>query len=489
MIEECETQWAHILKALMGCTNMVGYKIQQGSPGGRFGEAIGKSLAENVPREVERYRLASGLKQFEQEAHNLTPLQQGARISAIPGITPQMTESLLNLARTEGLRNAYSRNAQGPRLPIRKGSQPEISENRQRFLPQETGKPIQPLNEKNVSNQINLNPKTEKAFENQILANQGLGVENPIQQKFLPAIPFTPEEKDVLRDEIWSRNPYLSPEQLEQRVNDEEQRYLAAPQAYREQQEYLKTKETEAENLLNKNLEQILQKEGKEIFGDLTGETLIDLRQQMLKDLGTNPKLSAKQAAEKWAKIGKDFTEAKTIISTLSNRDIFDKVIPYKKEESLKRLISAQPIYQEMGRQKEFYNQLISDFDLSPQKAALIAYPISNNLKNVLNKTYFGDLPFKDLPIASKNLASEFLKNRTAQDSILSFAQEAKDNVRFFDEKSFFDYLRDHQDELTSDQQKELLRGVSDFLPNWGDVALFPYIGQSKANYKNRGKK
>src|SRR6478752_4229054 len=81
--------------------------IKQGDIFGRVGTGFAKGLAEQVPKEIERNRLSSGLKAFEQEHQNLNPMQQLARLSAIPGITPQTIQSFSDLARTNNLANAY----------------------------------------------------------------------------------------------------------------------------------------------------------------------------------------------------------------------------------------------------------------------------------------------------------------------------------------------------------------------------------------------
>lgn len=76
------------------------YSVSQPSVGASVGAGIGKSLAELVPKEVERYRLSKGLQQLGQ-AENLSPFQQFAQLASIPGITPQMIESGTQLLRQQ----------------------------------------------------------------------------------------------------------------------------------------------------------------------------------------------------------------------------------------------------------------------------------------------------------------------------------------------------------------------------------------------------
>ena len=64
---------------------------------GRLGKGLGQSLSEQLPKEIERTRLSSGLRKLEQEK-DLDPMQFLTRAIGIPGITPQAIESLGKLA-------------------------------------------------------------------------------------------------------------------------------------------------------------------------------------------------------------------------------------------------------------------------------------------------------------------------------------------------------------------------------------------------------
>jgi hypothetical protein len=80
---------------------------QGGDLFGRIGKGLGQGLSEQIPKEVERYRLSSGLKNLEKESANLTPLQQLTRLSSIPGITPQMVQSFGDLAKQQAFSKIF----------------------------------------------------------------------------------------------------------------------------------------------------------------------------------------------------------------------------------------------------------------------------------------------------------------------------------------------------------------------------------------------
>lgn len=56
-----------------------------GSPWGRLGAGVGQGLAEQLPKEVDRYRLSSGLKKLEKDSSTMTPFQMASGLATLPG--------------------------------------------------------------------------------------------------------------------------------------------------------------------------------------------------------------------------------------------------------------------------------------------------------------------------------------------------------------------------------------------------------------------
>jgi hypothetical protein len=86
---------------------MAGQKIKQGNIFGRIGSGLGQGLAEQLPKEVERYRLASGLEDISNQT-DLTPFQKFARLASQPGSTPQIVDSGSRLLQQEARGKALS---------------------------------------------------------------------------------------------------------------------------------------------------------------------------------------------------------------------------------------------------------------------------------------------------------------------------------------------------------------------------------------------
>jgi hypothetical protein len=87
------------------------FKVKQGSLLGRIGEGVGKGLAESLPKEMERGRLAQGLEQFAKNAANLSPTEQFTRLLQIPGIEklPQAIQQYPEILKQQRLGESYGK--------------------------------------------------------------------------------------------------------------------------------------------------------------------------------------------------------------------------------------------------------------------------------------------------------------------------------------------------------------------------------------------
>jgi hypothetical protein len=79
---------------------------QSGTLFGRVGRALGEGLSEQIPKEMDRYRLAKGLEEFEKTSRGKTPFQQQIDLYKIPGYTAEMGYTMTPLLRQEQMREA-----------------------------------------------------------------------------------------------------------------------------------------------------------------------------------------------------------------------------------------------------------------------------------------------------------------------------------------------------------------------------------------------
>jgi hypothetical protein len=451
---------------------------------GRIGKNFGEGLSEQIPKEVDQKRLSQGLKKFAAESGGRSNLENFAELASIYGSTPQLLQTFGDLAKAQNIRNIYGNNQQ-PGNPKEEVSPQSNQQNNFKDVQFANLKPGRQGSENIPSNYQN--------EEQQAIANQGVSPGNPLEKQYQPIAPWSQQRvEDEIGFEL-NRNPNLSLGEAKQLVSEKEARERSMPEFQREARELKKATQAELDSEVDKQLSTILQKEGKEIYSDLTGDTLLRLKKKAYEDLSTNPNLTEKTAAEKWIRKGKNLSETKSNIKSLAYRDISDRINPKQKEETLKRLMSAEKIFSETGNRNEFFDILRSKntedggwgFDLSPGGAALIAYKRSDPVKKLISSnTDWGNTPSNKLDVKSRKFAQDFSNEMRSEDSILAVAREMKQKNRFFDETAFFDYFRENQDELglTPHMKQELTLGVSDLTPNWGDIALFPAIGRSVAN-------
>lgn len=467
--------------------------ISQGSIFGRIGSGIGKGLAEQLPEEINRGRLASGLKNFELEHQDLNPMQQLARLSSIPGVTPQMIQSFSELARINNQKNAYGnrtgQNNYGGR-PMR--SSPDLSEVQQANLLDQAanaGNPIQkqfnPTAQGGLgaasAGLVKNNQRTPNVLPEQTtaeIANQGA-----INERALARTPWTPDQRDSRVNEYLNQGFLV--DQAKELAADDEARDIGEAGALEKREEQLRGKSEKARSELRRQLETKLEKSGEETFKDVSGEMLINAERGMERDLRTNPKLTEKDAANDWSNRLLNVAKAKDRLRTLGATTGIESII--KGNQVLDRLRSYEDIFKKAGNSEEYYNLLKTNFGLSPQGAATIAFPLSKESSSNVNRykpdkgtsSPYGLLPnVEKIESNARRAAIEIAKNISPDDSILTIARALSDKDPDFDQEAFFSQLEQDKDiiSLNNRQRQELTERSGDRTPTWGDIKIFPWF-------------
>lgn len=439
---------------------------QQGSIAGRIGKGFGQGLAEQVPKEIERYRLSSGLQALEKDASNLSPIQLLSRAAAIPGATPQLIQSVTELAKMQNQTNAF-----------RRGDQQRPGEPPQTQAPapaQNQPSPNAMAAQAGIAGQRNARIMTPGTLE-------GIENESQIADRSLARAPWTPAQRNS-RIVDYVNQGFLIDKARELAADDEE-RYLKEPQAYETRLGQLKAKSEEARSELRRQLETKLQKKGEDLFKDVTGEMLINAERGMERDIRTNPNLSFKEIANDWSNRMLDLAKTKSQFDKLANTTGVETF--FKGDQTLKKLQSYQKSFKEAGNLEEYYNLLKKDFGLSPQGAASIAFPLSNGIRKFIGdykpkrSAFTGTTPdINKIQGNSRKLALNIEKYLDTDDSLLAIARTLSEKDPYFDQQSFFDQLNEDREilQLNGRQKRELDEGVRDILPTWGDIKILPLI-------------
>lgn len=447
------------------------YTVKPGDLFGRIGGGFGQGLSEQLPKEIERSRLSSGLKQFEQESANLSPIQQVARLASIPGALdrPQLIQTLGELAKQQNIRNAYGKGRRGREDAALKNDQQNNIRN---------------VDFANLSQSRSPRTGSGSPSEAPNVSPQEMGQpqivdRNPLRQEAIPKAPWTPEQRKDEIGRIFEEFPNLTFPEAQAMASDNEARDLAQPAAEQAVDNYLREKQQEATERFTKQLETKLQKRGDNVFADISGEMLNNLQRGMERELRTNPKASVDDVVNNWTNKALELAKTNTEMDELAGKSLFATPILLDKAEFRGKLESYQKIFQKAGNSEEFYNKLRSDFKMSPQGSSSMTYPRNDNLKSYIGKIKPNKLHSpSDYASNARKQAADIEDLITANDSLLAIAWDLRQKNPFFDQQAFFQQLRYDAPNLrlTDRQKRELGKGASDFIPSWGDFLILPFF-------------
>lgn len=431
-----------------------------------IGAGIGRGLSEQLPKEMQQYRLSKGLQKFVQNSQNLNPMQQIAYLSSIPGISSQMIQSLGNLAKTNAYGNFIQNYAQSQGAGTR---QPPLPGEYSNQVPQ-ASQAIRDVGGFSAQTPQQVQPGKTPSIQPQI------GAPGPLRSEAIPPKPMSPQEKNIRKAEYI--NMGATPDIADQLAEQDAQYLLDAAQAEREKDIYRESVEGKADEQFKTLLEQKLQKFGPETFQDLTGEMQNNLRIGMENDLANNPNLSIRQAADKWTDKALELSRTKNQLKQDSNRSILKNLYPHYRESLDRTLKGYGKLFKDANNSQDYYNDLITQYGLSPRYAAYYAYPINDKInKYISNSKTPKDI---DLSNPKKHIAkyvSDISKLIDKDDSIYSIIANMEDKIYGFNANEFIDYMGRHQEELMlNDRQRRELNIVEDWLPNWADMFIMPTL-------------
>ncbi len=423
------------------------YEVKQGNIFGRIGKGIGQGLSEQVPKEIERARLSSGLKSLEKEK-DLDPTQFFTRAISLPGITPQIVQSLGELAKQRG---------QAAALGDFKKSEQEASKFPER----------QPSEPRTVGENV-----------------PSITTRTPIEATTTPYIPKTLDEIYERAGERYNQNPAFYKNDPQNAINAaiqedaQEQSINAALQGQRKGEQDVQNK---IETGLQNQRQALGVKVPDNVYSSIEDKAINAVKPKREGGEGLTEHQAKKKYGNELDAISRDYESLNTVgrFSMLARSPT----------ENKKLLKSIRQKFIERGDQENLADSYIADNGLSPSKAYYLAYPVSENkeLNNSIVKLpklrRETDLEKYELPEVasqvrkktldiSKKLAPLLGKNG----SPLSVAEELK--VRGYDPDVWLDYIRDNRKKLDlTESQGRQLDKPRNFLPTMTDLWLFQLSG------------
>ncbi len=379
--------------------------IEKPTLGTQIGGNLGRTLAEQIPQEVGRQRLANALKGM--QGKNLQPLEQMSELVRSGGISGEEASRYLPyLQQAQGAQalkqRVEARNA--PKTAAGTAATGEVS----------PGVPA---------------PKTGEITPEEI---------KQTNQNMLQPIRTEDIEKAAVELQQSGQEPDYNRALATAKVNLEENR----------QAQQAQVKATGDE--LNKNLSLELQGAGLGDYKDISGHIQKDLMDRAVTKMigrGVSPELASQEASDTARDLALASTQMKTV--ALSNASSKDKT---------RALQEQSKIFEKNGYGEQFDEMAAGMLGVTPQKVASILHPIENpEVKSKLNKIkwYTPSRP------GTKELGSLALSIKPT-DNLMAIANELRSkNV---DPNDFFAIIRNLKQQnkiaLTDQQSRELQKPV-----------------------------
>lgn len=425
------------------------YEVKQPNIFGRIGSGIGKGLAEQFPKEMERGRLSHGLQNFEKESGNLTPLQQYTRLAAIPGITPQMIQALPEVLKQQNFSNSLLQGANNRNEQV---SNPYKSVNAQ---PQQ-----------NESGGVT----TRK------------GIEETLQPYISPTYDEQVFQAEKDFPQLFKTNPKEAIQAIQDRENLKEKRNLQ----YQTQRQNEQKIQKDIGDVLDTQRRDANVKIPENVYSDIKDKAINSV---LAKELGGEG-LTDQQANKKYRDNLNEVSRQYESMNTLASGDL-----PMRSPSEIRRnLKSLREDFKKRDDLRNFADTLVGVNKLSYPLAYHEAFPPSeipelsktlNKIPDVnpvvsFNKGYFEKNKTDYKPDAIlKQITPKLAKDMGKEGSPLAISEEL--SSKGYDPSYFMDYLNNNREklDLTGRQSDELTK-PRNFLPTLDDLWLFKLSGQDK---------
>lgn len=390
---------------------------------GRLGQGLAEGLSEHVPKEIERARLAQGLKQLG-EQKGLTPFEQFAGLASVPGAVerPQLLQTggdlLRQQAYLEALKNQYAgQQGQKKEITAYVPSPEELNQ------PVKGEVPTLATPEATAESYKGFIPPTEQqerqdAFENfqKNPARYGFDFDKALEE----------------RKAITSRNAEIQ-------------------KSYQEQEKIAVGKEEKVKTALQNEVTKLG-------LGNIPPKAYQKFEEKILNSILSKKEggegLSQEQAIKKHSK---DLAQANRNYLDLGSLSAWSPLNFNRQVDALRKDFSSR------GEQPMMMDQLISDYGISPLYAAHKTYPIKKGDIPTLNKLGIKiGVPTPSglsIPTVTDLTYQQLKKEMGKSNSPLSIAYDLQEKAQ--DPRGWLKYLNNHRDDLEVWQADQLTKPIN----------------------------
>jgi hypothetical protein len=438
---------------------------------GRLGQGLGQGLAESIPKEVERNRLTSGLKNFQENMAGKSPLQLGTELVGIPGLTAEHLYTLSPLIRQQQIREAGGI----------KGQRTQTGETTPFVNPNPSAQPKPTGQPKSKTSSVSQTEHENKAAQNRTLKSI-----EATRAQLQPIIRKNDTELYNESAEMSRDNPiaFPTPQDALPIVTQNENTRIANLTENRNvgnAADVISSKlRTGIENRWGKD-----KSSGR--IPDTVQSSLLSKAEHQLAD--PKNKLSEQHIIDKFGKIGDDIAEKDTVLEDRSKHGWLSG--NYTPDKILSTINNSRGAYKEAGALREFGDIISEKFNLDAPGSAYLAFPPSNKKANQIVNS-LQKLPVNQFGVrvstspksaiqAADQLSNIFDTSENSEDSILSYAMALKQ--KNIDPDVFLKRLNQNKEAglfvPNSRQTDELSKGFPLF-PALGTIYLYSLMNKEK---------
>ncbi len=332
-------------------------QIKQANIFGRLGSGVGKGLAEQVPKEIENYRLRSGLQNLADlsDQGGLSQAQFLAKAAGTYGATPQHIQSFGQLAQQQ---------ARGQALVEAEG----LKQRQER------------QNASNVFSNQPASPTQKRQGEEAPSITQRKPLEE-IQRGYIP--PTLPERRQDAGERYnanparYNNNPQMALDEVDKEVAINQERNTA----YEQQHQRLTTAQDNAVNRLKGHSDKLgLKNVPANVYSDIEDSFIQDILPKSEGGRGLTEQEAIKKRGKELEDIDRDYTE----VASIGDWGVQGR----KSSDTMRSIRAIQKSFKKRGDTENLADTLISKDNFSPSKAYAMAQPVhdSPELNDILKE-------------------------------------------------------------------------------------------------------
>lgn len=332
---------------------------------GRLGKGLSQGLSETVPKEIEHQRLRSGLQNLSQQMGNLSPQQFAVEAMGTYGMTPQMIQSLTDIARFQGERNSALN--QGNEEYGDNVNQPNSPATQQRKFPSS------PRRGENLLKEV----------EDLALRNKGLTTYGPTQTALGDIRPPTQKELFDKRKEILRISPWKSVPTATQEAEDYFNRLNAQKTAEIEKggrEEAIESKIGAKQPGIKSSLGSLAENLPEETFDRSS------MRQQYNVANGMTPTQAANEEKKNMMSLAR---AQNALMNNIGTRPLMETVSP----ELIRSIRNLKQPFKNNGELSLFKNTLVNNLDIGDHLASYETWNPGKSIEKEIINTSVNDNP------------------------------------------------------------------------------------------------